>query len=119
MKVQKHKRGEHVGDQHTSDMGVTFEQLFDNVEEDIPTLLDRVGTAMKRELKRLPHFVPGEDTIKVDKVRVITAFLTAYSHELGALQTRVEQAHYNFISGLLKNDMNPIAPEAWSRSNTR
>ena len=74
---------------------------------------------MKRELKRLRHFASGEDTVKVDKVRVITAFLTAYCHELGALQTRVEQAHDKFISGLLKDGMNPIAPETWSRSNTR
>jgi hypothetical protein len=119
MKVQKHKRAKHFGDQHSSDMGVTLEYLFDNVEEDIPTLLDQVGTAMKRELRRLPHFALGEDTIKVDKVRVISAFLTAYCHELGALQTRVEQAHSKFISGLLKDGMNPIAPEAWSKSNTR
>jgi hypothetical protein len=119
MKAQKQKRENRVGDQHTSDIGVTLEQLFDNVEEDIPTLLDQVGTAMKKEIKRFRHIASGEDAIKVDKVRVIISFLTAYCDELGALQTRVEQAHYKFISGLLKDGMNPIAPEVWSRSNTR
>ena len=119
MKTQEHKRDKRVGDQHTSELGVTLELLLDNVEEDIPTLLDHLGIAMKRELKRLSHFDSREDTVKVDKVRVITAFLTAYCHELGALQTRVEQAHDKFISGLLKDGMNPIAPETWARSNTR